>query len=83
MPGIRFAAIDAPTPLPHMMMPRSARRPRRAAPDRLGVIGVVDRLVAVRPDVEHLAVLAREGTPYRLLELEAGVIGANRDAHGA
>ena len=60
MPGIRLAAIDAPTPLPHRMIPRSAPCSRSAAPDRLGVVGVVDRLAAVGADVEHLAVLAQQ-----------------------
>ena len=57
--------------------------PAQGGADRLGVVGVVDRLVAARPDVEHLAVLGGEERLHRLLEIEAGVIGPNRDAHGA
>jgi hypothetical protein len=55
--------------------------PLQRGAHRLGEVRVVDRLVAVRPDVQHLALLREQERLGRLLQLEAGVIATDRDAH--
>ena len=83
MPGILFAATDAPTPLPQRMMPRSDfRRPVIARADGLGEVGVVDCGDCVeRTLVDDVVSEAAQLVDDRLLDREPGVIGADRNAH--
>jgi hypothetical protein len=57
---------------------RAALAQRRA--DRRGVVGVVNRGAAVRPDVEHVRSV-REERLEAFLQLEAGVIRSDSDSH--
>ena len=75
MPGILFAAIDAPTPLPQRMMPRSARSFAHGLADRRGEVRIVHR----RPccGCPRRAPRCSRATRKRLdglLQLEAGMI---------
>ena len=60
---------------------------RASSTDRLtnrrGEVRIVHRLRAVGAHVEHVAVLGDEEALDRLLQLEARMIAANRDAHSS
>ncbi len=82
MPGILFADIDAPTPLPQIKTPRSARPSSRTLADRLGEVGIVHRSVAIGAFVDDFMSLTAQIGGDDLLQIEAGMIRADNDAHG-
>src|SRR5436190_693218 len=55
--------------------------PQRRA-DGLRVVRIIHRAMVVRPDVDHFAMLVEQERSHRLLQLEAGVVRIDRDAHG-
>ena len=82
MPGTLFAAICSPLPEPPITMPRlpGSSRTACAAATQYGRV-VVGGVVGRRPDVDRLVAQTGEVGDQVGLELEAGVVGAEVDAH--
>ena len=78
MPGILLAATEAPTPLPQMRTPRSARPVHHGLAHRLGEVGIVDGRRGVGAHVDHLVAVLAQHAARSCLSDEARVVGARR-----
>ena len=81
MPGTLLAAIAMPTPLPQTRMPRSAWPAATASATGRGVVGIVDRRGRRGAEVAPADAARVERTLQRFFQLEARVVGAERDEH--
>ena len=80
-PSILLATIETPTPEPHAMTARSAPPRRHELRGLRGVGGVVDGPGRIGPDVDDVVARGLERRLDVLLEVEAGVVGADGDLH--
>ena len=81
MPLTLLAAIDAPTPVPQTMMPRSASPDLTFWVSARAMSRKVDRLVIERSDVDDLMSERADMFDHRILERPSGVIRPDYDAH--
>ena len=81
MPATLLAAIAMPRPEPQKRMPRSNAPDADLVRDRRGEVRIVDRLGRVGAEILIRNAAFVEELLNRLLEGDAGVIGAERDAH--
>ena len=80
-PGTLLAAICSPWPLPPSTTPRSASPVGHRPADRGADRRVVDGLLAVGAEVDHLVASSLQRRDEVLLQREAGVVGADAIAH--
>ena len=83
MPGTLFTATPAPTPLPQIITPRSARPSRTVRASDSRVVGIVGRRLAVGADVDHLVSAVPQQVRDERLQMEAGVVRSYRHPHRA
>ena len=81
MPGSLLADTDAPTPLPQINTPRSAALVQHGSTDRLGEVRIIHRRVAIGAFVDHFMSQAAQILGDDLLQIEAGMVRADDDAH--
>ncbi len=81
MPGTLLAAMAMPMPEPHTRIPQS--KCPCATSDATGrrEIGIVHRVDGVRAEVGVREAALVQQLPDFLLQMDAGMIGAERDAH--
>ena len=81
MPRILLATICSPRAAAAEDDAEAAVAGRHGTRRRRDVVGIVDGLVAVHPEVDDLVAVLAEPVDDELLEGQAGVVGGDGDAH--